>query len=133
MSPEFKAKYDAALKSPHWKKLKAVVMGRCKGCCERCGVNKDAGLIVLELHHKHYQTLGMETPGDVEMLCQKCHPQADHERAEEGRERSRRALDDAQFNGFLRAKYGEGYDSPDPDLDYEQFQRWRERKDDREF
>lgn len=36
--------------------------------CERCG-HKGG----LELHHKHYATLGNERLTDVEMLCRTCH------------------------------------------------------------
>jgi 5-methylcytosine-specific restriction endonuclease McrA len=36
--------------------------------CERCGFSGP-----LELHHKHYASLGNERLTDVEMLCRKCH------------------------------------------------------------
>src|SRR5262249_9373679 len=37
--------------------------------CERCGGAERP----LQLHHRHYGSLGREEPGDLELLCDKCH------------------------------------------------------------
>lgn len=40
------------------------------GSCERCGAVSG-----LSVHHRHYQTLGRETPADLVCLCGVCHRQ----------------------------------------------------------
>jgi 5-methylcytosine-specific restriction endonuclease McrA len=39
----------------------------------------------LELHHKHYHSLGREQLEDVELLCPKCHKAAGEARAAKSR------------------------------------------------
>jgi 5-methylcytosine-specific restriction endonuclease McrA len=45
-----------------------MVRRRAKGRCEDCG---QVGWN--ELHHLHYQSLGMELPSDLIALCNNCH------------------------------------------------------------
>jgi hypothetical protein len=58
----------------HWQALKAVVAERqtdeegrvhCATCWEHS--------IPLDLHHRHYNTFGDESPHDVVLLCRLCH------------------------------------------------------------
>jgi 5-methylcytosine-specific restriction endonuclease McrA len=51
-----------------YRRLRALALAAVGYRCERCG-----GSGRLELHHKHYATLGRESLRDVEMLCRKCH------------------------------------------------------------
>jgi ribosomal protein S27AE len=70
--------YQRAISSSHWYSLKQQKEIQSNGKCERCGVSKYS--LGLELHHKHYKTLGREKISDVELLCQRCHKEADQER-----------------------------------------------------
>ncbi len=44
-------------------------------CSERCPETRG-----LEVHHRHYRTLGGEAPGDLTVLCHDCHRDADRRR-----------------------------------------------------
>jgi hypothetical protein len=76
--------YDQAITSAHWFALKDQAMARSGGRCEgrrETGQHYDCEMITkrcgavgpLQMHHKHYRTLGRETLDDVEMLCDSCH------------------------------------------------------------
>jgi 5-methylcytosine-specific restriction endonuclease McrA len=51
-----------------YRELRTAALAAAGYRCERCGCE---GL--LELHHKHYATLGAESLADVQMLCRACH------------------------------------------------------------
>jgi hypothetical protein len=55
-------------KTEHYRALRAAALSAVGHRCERCGAEGQ-----LELHHKHYMTLGVESLGDVEILCRTCH------------------------------------------------------------
>jgi len=70
-----KEQYKLYLQTPHWRGfrervlLRSVVSGRYK--CESCGdlfSRSD-----MEIHHKHYKSVGRERPDDVAVLCGGCH------------------------------------------------------------
>jgi|688.fasta_scaffold252563_3 hypothetical protein len=85
MTKPWRQRYIAHLASPYWAELKRKVTARRGNKCERCG-KSGCGL---DLHHKHYRTLGRERQKDVMLLCRAdCHRQADKQRATEGRIRS---------------------------------------------
>lgn len=48
--------------------VRQAVIQRCKGRCECCGEQ-----LPLTMHHLHYETVGQETPEDLEGLCWTCH------------------------------------------------------------
>ncbi len=60
--------YRKYLASPEWKAIAHETRIRygneCALCCSRFG---------LEVHHRHYQTVGRERPSDLVLLCQKHH------------------------------------------------------------
>lgn len=59
--------YREYLKTNHWKIFRVKVLHE-KAKCEICfDTNR------LELHHKNYYCLGMETKNDVLCLCRPCH------------------------------------------------------------
>jgi 5-methylcytosine-specific restriction endonuclease McrA len=70
--------YWDVLKSDRWRQLPASVIAETGGRCEACGY---LGRNRLQLHHRHYRTLGRETRIDVELLCAWCHKEADAMRA----------------------------------------------------
>lgn len=67
--------YDRCVNSIHHLQLRRYVEIAQGGRCARCRDMKP-----LQLHHKHYRTLGNERLQDVEALCVDCHKIADKER-----------------------------------------------------
>lgn len=65
--PEFR--FAGRVKPPVPLATRRAVLQRAKGCCENCGGRVGTP----ELHHKHYETEGRETPDDLEALCRSCH------------------------------------------------------------
>lgn len=60
-------KYKEYLNSKEWLELRLdILTNRVK--CERCGSKNK-----LQVHHKHYKNIFKEEPGDLELLCGKCH------------------------------------------------------------
>jgi len=59
--------YKQYLKTSEWKKLRQQVLDRDK-CCQTCVLIQN-----LEVHHKHYKTLGNEKLDDLITLCKECH------------------------------------------------------------
>lgn len=55
----------------HWDALRVFIRAVQGNCCKTCWRNGDD--FTLELHHRHYNTWGNESPNDVTMLCQSCH------------------------------------------------------------
>ena len=64
-----KAEYAKYLKSPRWKRIQFAVKFNQKGVCAVCG--KPAKPMII--HHKSYERVGREEPGDVVGLCRVCH------------------------------------------------------------
>jgi 5-methylcytosine-specific restriction endonuclease McrA len=108
--------YEAALRSAHWRELRRTVRVRRGNRCEACGAT--AAEKPLELHHRHYDTLGRERPEDVRLLCVDCHRAADAERVRT-----------ARFEGWLRARYGYAADYVDFDAAWDEFWDYIERDD----
>lgn len=68
--------YRLHLASPEWRSQRHRLFHQNGYRCQRCGCRPD----LLQLHHKNYRTLGMERDSDLEVLCIKCHVEADKER-----------------------------------------------------
>lgn len=64
-----KLPYTEYLKSEHWRQRRRMAYNRAKGACQVCNA-KDRKLNV---HHRSYERLGNEAPGDVIVLCEDCH------------------------------------------------------------
>ena len=77
--------YNCHLGSTEWERFKREIIKQRGNRCERCGHVS----AYLELHHKHYHSLGIEQPEDVELLCPKCHRGADEARAAKSRPHTR--------------------------------------------
>jgi 5-methylcytosine-specific restriction endonuclease McrA len=64
---------------PHWRRLRLALIALVGEQCEECGAGAyeyrgPAGTGgPLEVHHKHYESIGEEWLGDVELLCRDCH------------------------------------------------------------
>ena len=70
----YSQKYIQYLKSNQWKQRRYAALERAKFKCqfEKCGEKR-----YLSVHHKTYDRLGNEDPGDLIVLCQAHHWYAD--------------------------------------------------------
>lgn len=59
---------DVYLKSPHWQKLRKIVLENADYKCQVCGESKP-----LDIHHNTYGNLGHEKISDLIALCKHCH------------------------------------------------------------
>lgn len=50
------------------KRTRRLVLHRARWLCEDCGK-----FATLEMHHRHYETVGNEKPEDLAALCRECH------------------------------------------------------------
>lgn len=73
---DFPDRYQQRIASADWKNLKRELISERGNRCERCTRETNS----LELHHKHYKSLGQELPDDLELLCADCHKAADEAR-----------------------------------------------------
>jgi 5-methylcytosine-specific restriction endonuclease McrA len=67
--------YDAYLRTPHWRAVRRMAFRHHGRACAHCGDTHG-----LQVHHRHYDTLGREGPGDLEVVCTFCHEIADFAR-----------------------------------------------------
>jgi len=72
----FSPTYLARLTSSEWKRLCDDIKARAGGRCQSCGTRTSH----LQVHHKHYRTLGRETSDDLMAVCSKCHKDLDRNR-----------------------------------------------------
>ena len=66
--------YEEYLQSWDWVRLRNREFARTDYRCEGCGFHGTDKQ--LEVHHLHYETLGREQVGDVQVLCKRCHRHA---------------------------------------------------------
>jgi 5-methylcytosine-specific restriction endonuclease McrA len=71
-------KYQTHLDSKQWKQTRKSTMARVKSKsrrtvfqCEMC--NEFFFSDAIEVHHKHYRTVGSERPEDLMVVCRWCH------------------------------------------------------------
>lgn len=75
--------YREYLESPAWRELRYRILTQRGRRCEACG---DRG-VTLQVHHRNYERLGHEEPEDLQILCVRCHREADLTRKVESAER----------------------------------------------
>ncbi len=63
------AEYKRYLRGEHWQSVRASILHRANGKCERCGRESDK----LQVHHLTYRNLGHERYDELEAVCPKCH------------------------------------------------------------
>lgn len=61
--------YSKYIKSKKWRKFRERIIAKRGKKCQKCGNTTRP----LQLHHKHYDTFGIERPKDVLLLCMDCH------------------------------------------------------------
>ncbi len=65
---DWRALYDNYLRSEKWKTIRENLFKLRGKRCEDCHTTKN-----LHVHHLHYNTLTMERPEDLKILCKSCH------------------------------------------------------------
>jgi AAA domain len=65
MSP---AEYDAYRRTEHWAKVRLRALDAAGGVCQDCGQAAP-----VDVHHRTYERLWEEAPGDLVALCPSCH------------------------------------------------------------
>lgn len=75
--------------------------------CQECEWNFEKK--ELEVHHRHYDTLGCERSQDLAVVCKGCHIKLDRKRAKGGQQRSRAAYEEAGFQAWAEKVYGEDW------------------------
>lgn len=64
-------KYRAYLQSKEWKAKAEAAKIRAGNRCQGC--NRPRSEVQLEAHHRTYERIGKERPGDITVLCRDCH------------------------------------------------------------
>ncbi len=64
--------YRDYIRSHEWRERSRRAKAAAGWKCQRCGAQHGLGN-ALELHHRDYSRLGHEEPGDLQVLCRKCH------------------------------------------------------------
>ena len=95
---EHSPQYTAYIASPEWGAFRAAYIARHGALvCTACGSPRR-----VQLHHRHYRTLGHESPDDVTPLCKSCHENV-HNAARQGGT-VLAAATDRYIRRFLRAR-----------------------------
>jgi hypothetical protein len=66
--PFVRPDYHEYIKSEKWQRKARKARRRAGGKCELC-----QSTYRIEVHHKHYRTLGQESMTDLQVLCSGCH------------------------------------------------------------
>lgn len=77
-----KSEYRTYLQSEHFRFLRAMLIVRESGFCQRCQ-NRPNDFKHLHVHHLTYDRIGEEDPEDIELLCSRCHYDEHHMTAQE--------------------------------------------------
>ncbi|MDP1615522.1 MAG: hypothetical protein Q8L68_06970 [Methylococcales bacterium] len=119
--------YKTYIKSGKWRNISTVMKKYANFTCQRC--KKIFHPSELDVHHRNYDRLGRELPSDLEVLCRRnCHPIADAVRvAVVSEHRESRRLE-AASDTFLSKKYGDNYVAFANKGMYDEFERWRAKK-----
>jgi 5-methylcytosine-specific restriction endonuclease McrA len=59
--------------STQWKVFREKILTERNFTCEICSIHHPKATQKLEVHHKHYNSVGFEIPKDVLCLCRRCH------------------------------------------------------------
>lgn len=59
---------EVYLRSDHWREVRKAALERADHRCQVCNGSKQ-----LDVHHRTYERKGCEEPGDLTVLCRRCH------------------------------------------------------------
>lgn len=65
--------YGQYLKTSEWRDKRRAALTRALYRCQLCNANGNAEGVVLQVHHRSYDTFGKEFPSDLIVLCKPCH------------------------------------------------------------
>ena len=67
--------YREYLETDQWRETRAEAIARAGGRCALCPREDPDGSekLVFHVHHRSYQRIGEELPGDLVVLCEACH------------------------------------------------------------
>lgn len=71
--------YKKYLRSAEWKKKAEAAKVRAGNRCQTC--NRPRSEVQLEAHHRTYERIGRELPGDITVLCRSCHQSVEESKA----------------------------------------------------
>jgi hypothetical protein len=112
--------YLGALRSPAWRELKRLKEEENGFACEIC----ETPSARLELHHRHYHSIGKEKAADVQLLCRGCHETEDQKRIHARFRQRYKAI-----KTYAMRRWGSGWDRIIPFQDAaDEFDRWLEWK-----
>ena len=67
-----RAKYPAYLESSLWRAKRRAIKEYYHYRCAYCH-RSQYDSVIIQVHHKHYDTLYHEKPNDLEVVCNQCH------------------------------------------------------------
>lgn len=71
--------YQKYIKSKEWKQKAEEAKTRAGNRCQGC--NRPRSEVQLEAHHRTYERIGRERPGDITVLCRDCHQSIEESKA----------------------------------------------------
>lgn len=71
--------YQEYLRSSEWRKKAEAAKIRAGNRCQGC--NRPRTEVQLEAHHRTYERIGCELPGDITVLCRTCHQSIEESKA----------------------------------------------------
>lgn len=98
----FSPTYYTRLTSPEWKRLCEQVKARAGYKCQHCLRER-----ALQIHHRHYRTLGRETLDDLMAVCADCHSTMDANRDTDDRQRQAETRQHAKHVAALERRRSE--------------------------
>ncbi|PKN71233.1 MAG: hypothetical protein CVU54_02085 [Deltaproteobacteria bacterium HGW-Deltaproteobacteria-12] len=121
-------KYREYIQSPTWEKKRKEALERVDHKCQKCGHTQWSRK--LNVHHLTYERFMNELPEDLKVVCTICHKIEDEKRALETAKRNYAKFQDARFDGWARAVYGDDWMVYRDESDvYYEFQDWLDRND----
>jgi 5-methylcytosine-specific restriction endonuclease McrA len=115
--------YLATLKSQAWRELKERKQEECGFACEICETPSDR----LELHHRHYRSIGKEKTTDVQLLCRQCHETEDQKRIHARFRQRYRAI-----NTYALKRWGRGWERiisfPEAADEFDAWLTWKKKR-----
>lgn len=82
--------YQDYMRSYYWIELSSQFREKYGNKCVECGIKQEDIKSKLNVHHKHYYTLGEEKEEDLMLLCDDCHKKVHKQMAEKLKQESKK-------------------------------------------